>query len=422
MNGLSHCRQTRVCFRGRPPECLEVWADLDIGINEINAEECKKLVGIGTDGASANIAAAGLKGLVEKHLPWVYWMWCMAHCLELAVRDAPKTTTFDVVDELLLRLYYLYEKSPKKCRELEDIVQDLRECFSIEDNGIKPVRSSGSRWVAHKLRAMTRVVSKFGAYTSHLTTLSEDSSLKPADRAKLWGYYNKWTDTKCLLGCAFFIDLLTPCMIYSKSMQSDEIDILGALTGLLKTLKETDKLASKPLDQWPTYSTTVKKCTLEDDGSMVYQMQKLKRFDEGKAFFASHYEDHCQRVNECIKTRLSWSDLQLMRDIIAFLSSHGWEKLLEDDDLAAIDRLVERFVTPLHGTHADTSAIKAEFTIMTEYAVQYIALSTLDYHSVWRRLFNAPNSAEWGNVLILANLLLSLPASNGKLERAFSLL
>ena len=85
-------------------------------------------------------------------------------------------------------------------------------------------------------------------------------------------------------------------------------------------------------------------------------------------------------------------------------------------------RRVERFATPLHGTHADTSAMKAEFTIMTEYAVQYIALSTLDYHSVWWRLFNAPNSAEWGNVLIPANLLLCLPASNGKLKRAFSLL
>ena len=31
-----------------------------LGVNEISAEHCRKLVGIGTDGASANIAAAGL--------------------------------------------------------------------------------------------------------------------------------------------------------------------------------------------------------------------------------------------------------------------------------------------------------------------------------------------------------------------------
>ena len=77
-------------------------------------------------------------------------MWCMAHHLELAIKDALKPTTFALVDELLLRLYYLYEKSPKRCRELEDIISDLKACFSFDDAGVKPVRASGSRWVTHK--------------------------------------------------------------------------------------------------------------------------------------------------------------------------------------------------------------------------------------------------------------------------------
>ena len=50
------------------------------------------------------------------------------------------------------------------------------------DAGIKPVRASGSRWVTHKLSAMKRVISKFGAYTSHLIALSTDSSVKAPDR------------------------------------------------------------------------------------------------------------------------------------------------------------------------------------------------------------------------------------------------
>ena len=37
-------------------------------IQEFNAEGCSKLVGFGTDGASANIAHAGLKGLIEKRV------------------------------------------------------------------------------------------------------------------------------------------------------------------------------------------------------------------------------------------------------------------------------------------------------------------------------------------------------------------
>ena len=169
-------------------------------------------------------------------------------------------------------------------------------------------------------------------------------------------------------------------------MQSEEVDILGALTGLLKTLKETDKLASKPLDQWPTYAATLRKCT-EQERHTVYQCQNLNslNYSEAQSYYSSKYKEYCSNVSQCIKSRLSWSDLQLMRDIIFVLSSHGWEKLIEEeDDLAAIDRLIERFEIPLQ--------------------------------------FHAPNSAEWSNVLVLAELLFSLPASNGKLERVFSTL
>ena len=45
------------------------------GIQEVSAEQCKKLAGIGTGDAFANIAACGLKGLVEEHLLWIFWMW-----------------------------------------------------------------------------------------------------------------------------------------------------------------------------------------------------------------------------------------------------------------------------------------------------------------------------------------------------------
>ena len=83
-------------------------------------------------------------------------------------------------------------------------------------------------------------------------------------------------------------------------MQNDEIDILGALTGVLKTLKEMDKLASKPLDQWPTYAATVSKCTTEEVGCTVYQLQKLSFFSEAQAYFSSKYEEYCFKVNQCI--------------------------------------------------------------------------------------------------------------------------
>ena len=64
-------------------ECLQS-ALQQIGISALIVENSKMLVGIGTDGASVNIVAAGLKGLVEGELQWIFWMWCLAHRQELA--------------------------------------------------------------------------------------------------------------------------------------------------------------------------------------------------------------------------------------------------------------------------------------------------------------------------------------------------
>ena len=110
-------------------------------------------------------------------------MWCLAHQMELAIKDALTGTAFDVLDKMLLRLYYLYEKSPKKYRELEEIVSDVKQCLQFDDGGNKPVRTSGSRWITHKLSALRRVLSRYGAYTNHIATLSEDSSVRSTDRA-----------------------------------------------------------------------------------------------------------------------------------------------------------------------------------------------------------------------------------------------
>ena len=73
----------------------------------------KRLIGFGCDGATLNIGARGLKGILRDSMSWIVVFWCLAHRLELATKDALKFTLFSQIDELLLRLYYLYEKAPK---------------------------------------------------------------------------------------------------------------------------------------------------------------------------------------------------------------------------------------------------------------------------------------------------------------------
>ena len=111
-------------------------------------------------------------------------------------------------------------------------------------------------------------------------------------------------------------------------MQSNDLDVLGAFMSMLRTVKEVGKLADKPLDDWPTYSLTIRKLT-ETKGEMVYQHQTLRRFQIAKGYCKSHYREYCAAVTDCLKSRLQWSDLQIIRDAIFVLATHGWQKIFD---------------------------------------------------------------------------------------------
>jgi len=118
----------------------------------------------------------------------------------------------------------------------------------------------------------------------------------------------------------------------------------------------------------------------------------LKKFTEVKSHFESHCQEYCTQVTACLRTRLSWSDLQLFRDIIFMLATQGWQKILDDpvdvcdgaeemseNPLDAIDQLVECFRFSLEGAAVEVSEIRGEFEAMVQYATQFISLSTMEY-------------------------------------------
>ncbi|XP_065918189.1 uncharacterized protein [Dysidea avara] len=168
------------------------------------------LVGGSTDGASVNISQHNsLRARLLESVPWIFWSWCYAHRLELSSKDGLNSQLFKNIDEMLLRLYYLYEKSSKKVRELKGIVEDLKEVYSFNDGGFIPVRSQGSRWITHKRRALQKVVDQYGAYIAHLTTLCEDKTLKSDDRACLKGTIQQrleWSDLHLLRALIVFLE------------------------------------------------------------------------------------------------------------------------------------------------------------------------------------------------------------------------
>ena len=220
----------------------------------LGVEEKPVIVGGETDGAAVNVSEhSGMKGIMQRALPWLFWAWCYAHRLELACKDSFSSLLFKEIQDVLLRLYYLYEKSPKKSRALVDIVTDLQETFGFPKGGDLPIHSQGSCWITHRRNALQQVIDRFGAYISHIITLAEDSTMKAEDRARMKGYISKWSHAKILIGCSLYIDVLQPASLLSLTLQDHKLDIVLGIKHIVKTVKSLKKLCEKEPSTWPTY-------------------------------------------------------------------------------------------------------------------------------------------------------------------------
>lgn len=114
-------------------------------LENIEIQNCnKKLVGFGADGASVNSGGkSGVKMLLTAEIPWITFGWCVAHRLELSLKDKlGKTESFNEVDCIILRMHYIYKKSPKKLKQLGELVSILEDDeYNID--GYRPKKASG---------------------------------------------------------------------------------------------------------------------------------------------------------------------------------------------------------------------------------------------------------------------------------------
>lgn len=127
-----------------------------------------------------------------------------------------------------------------------------------------------------------------------------------------------------------------------------------------------------------------------------------------------------------------------MRAILVFLETqssfsasegigghHGATGMLESDDFVevrtAVDLIVSSFRIPLEAKGMCTESIQNEVEDVS-YARQYLPIGSENYHKMWYKLYTSPDSSRWPNILILSELLFSLPLSTSCVEQLFSLL
>ena len=134
-----------------------------------------------------------------------------------------------------------------------------------------------------------------------------------------------------------------------------------------------------------------------------------------------------------MRARLEWSDVNVMRSILLVLDTRSWQLSNESEDISDDDRLTEIksallsiidvFRAPLEAKGADLTSILDEIEDIVEYARTYLRIGSDSYNKIWYQLHSSPDSVKWPNILLVSELLFSLPFSNtAKVERLFSML
>ncbi|KAK1884018.1 E3 SUMO-protein ligase KIAA1586, partial [Dissostichus eleginoides] len=130
--------------------------------NQLNLSNC--LTATAADGASVHFGKTTgvLTRLQQQSAPWMIKVQCIAHRLELCLKDAFKETYFTQIDDLLTRLYSLYRRSAKKWRQLKDLGE------ALEEHVLKPTRAQGTRWINHRRKALVALAANYRSLSVHL--------------------------------------------------------------------------------------------------------------------------------------------------------------------------------------------------------------------------------------------------------------
>ena len=129
---------------------------------------CKIIVALACDGASVMTGCkAGVGALLRETQPELVTIHCMAHRLELSLKDVMKKVPLyqKIVSILLKGLYLFYHKSSLNNAMLHRCYDALKQ---KGDRLLIPTRSDGTRWIGHQLMAVTTVITSYKFITAHM--------------------------------------------------------------------------------------------------------------------------------------------------------------------------------------------------------------------------------------------------------------
>ena len=139
----------------------------------------------------------------------------------------------------------IFTKSLANDAELRSLHEILKNVYEFENKRVKPSKSSGTRWIDHKLRAMKSFIDKRGLYLAHNQNVIADKT-KNNDKAILEGKRRRIAQGSLLLKCAMYVDILEPARQFSLITQkTTDVNIVKQVSAVDTTLAKYKIMSEK---------------------------------------------------------------------------------------------------------------------------------------------------------------------------------
>ncbi|XP_069122177.1 zinc finger protein 862-like [Argopecten irradians] len=381
----------------------------DFGIPDYH----QKTVGYCSDGA-ASVMMGSKKGVVkllkdQYNAPWILGVWCLAHRLELAIKDIFKGTYMDSVIDTLVSVYYFYKGSAKRNKEASTIADIMDEQF------LKPDKANGTRWIYHKLRAITKLLMDYRIIMIHMGNYVEDTTNKGEDRAKAKGIINKLRQYKLVWYLHFMKNLLKEVAKVSLLFQREDINTSSAVTKLQSTAVTLNHLKSNPGINQQAFLGAL-------EGDQYKDHTLLNVIDED--VLQRERMRIVQHLIDCLDARF-----ENLHTNPLFLACHvfdhkNWPSSEDQEALLVygvqdVQNIMTHFAVILQNANGDPEKALEQWTDLKLHVTRnYANFQALHPLAVWQGIDQ--EDTDRGDYITVIHLTSVFPLSNASCERSFS--
>ena len=335
--------------------------------------------------------------IVKDSAPWLQLTRCFNHRIELALKDASHASPFGDIDNMLMKLYYLYKKSPKGYRE----IKELSEAYA--DSIPKPCKTHGTRWIGHKYSALKKLLENYGGYMFHLESLSYTDS-HALKCSQILSAIKIWHHAMYPMYMAVYLDILSPiCRISLTTQQEihDPVKIIKQIKAYKWTIAKLVILLEQAMEN-ASILTNFKKflnsITVNEEGKHLYQNVHLNLYNCTFNAIKTHYKEPVSRI--CSSVEKCFAGIQkspILKNIDVLLDTKSWpiDKDTSNFGDEAVKEISSHFQELLSKNNFKVDNIMPEWITLKTHMLPLVKNNKcVKYLDIWSKVFTSETIKE----------------------------